>query len=265
MIQMKKTINRLGACAFILACAAWITLNGCTSAEYEGPAALNISELGPPRIDTLITNRWYFEECHMEVRKSHVPVLSGLPQATQLNARIRDVFNKEIEDSYAHWQEFGEAPYTDPSCGGCYSDTVDYKEFGFEVLDMTDSTLCLQLECMWYPHGGTAWSLDVHILNIDVASGKEIFIPFAERDVDISAVDRYISDFFGDNGIGQFYECHSCKDPGYVDRLIRDHHVGFIDGEWVGFQVIWPTTHGHAQEQMVHLPFSQFLKKAGDV
>jgi len=33
----------------------------------------------------------------------------------------------------------------------------------------------------------------------------------------------------------------------------------------VGFQVIWPTTHGHAQEQMVHLPFSQFLKKAGDV
>ena len=108
MIEMKKTINLLGACAFIMACAAWITLNGCTSAEPEDSAALNISELGPPRIDTLFTSRWYFEECHMEVRASHIPVLSGLPKATQLNARIRDVINKEIEDSYAHWQESGE-------------------------------------------------------------------------------------------------------------------------------------------------------------
>jgi len=264
---MKTTTNRSGACAFLSACAAWLALNGCHSAAPEGviSPALNISELGPPRIDTLSTSRWYFEECHQEVRASQVPVLCGLPQVKQLNARIRDVFNKEIEDSYAHWQEFGEEPYTDPSCGGCYSDTVDYKEFGFEVLDWTDSTLCLQLECMWYPHGGTAWSLDVQILNIDLATGEEILIPFAECDVDILAVDRYIRDFFGDNGIGRFYECHSCKAPGYIDQLIRNHQVGFIDGAWVGFQVIWPTTHGHAQERMVELPFSQYLKGACDV
>ena len=75
----------------------------------------------------------------------------------------------------------------------------------------------------------------------------------------IAATDKFISDFFGDNGFGNFYECHSCEAPGYIDRLIRDHQIGLIDGEWVGFEMIWPTTHGHANKQIVEIPLERLV------
>lgn len=263
---MKTTTNQLGAYAFLLACAAWLALNGCHSAAPEGPAAseglsaLNVSELGPPRIDTLFTNRWYFEECHLEVKRSKIPELRGIPNATAWNDSIRVVFDQEILDSYMDWQEYGEEPYKDASCVGCYSDTVAYMRFEFDLLDATDSTLCLKTNRFWHPHGGNGWSSAYRLWNIDVRTGEEIPIPEWVGTVDVAAADNFISDFFGDNGIGGFYECHSCEEPGYIDRLIENHRVGFINGTWVGFEMIWPTTHGHANKQIVKLPFDRLGK-----
>lgn len=240
-----------------LAVAALFVLHSCAQQESDAQA-LKVVELGPPRVDTLVQERWYFAECHLEVDRSKVPVLRGIPNSTAWNDSIRAVFDQEILDSYAHWQEFGEEPYTDPTCVGCYSDTVAYMDFGFDVLDFTDSTLCLKTKRMWYPHGGTGWSSAYRLWNIDVRTGKEIPIPEWSRSVDLATADEFISDFFGDNGIGQYYECHSCKAPGYVDRLIQDHQVGYINGEWMGFEMIWPTTHGHANKQIVKIPIERF-------
>lgn len=243
--------------------ASLLALLGCTQSETH-VARLNVVDLGPPRLDTLIQDRWYCSECHLEVDRSKVPELRGIPNATAWNDSIRAVFDQEILDTYKQWQEYGEESYTDPTCGGCYSDTAAYMSFGFDVLTFTDSMLCLQTKRMWYPHGGNGWSSAYRLWNIDVRTGGEIPIPEWVRAVDIAATDKFISDFFGDNGFGNFYECHSCEAPGYIDRLIRDHQIGLIDGEWVGFEMIWPTTHGHANKRMVELPFSQFLKDAGD-
>lgn len=244
---------------FFFSVASLLALLGCTQPEAD-VAHLNVAELGSPRLDTLIQDRWYFADCHLEVDRSKVPELRGIPNAMAWNDSIRAVFDEEILDSYAHWQENGEKPYSDPTCGGCYSDTVAYMSFGFDVLDFNDSTLCLKTKRMWHPHGGTAWSSAYRLWNIDIRTGEEIPIPQWVRAVDVAATDKFISDFFGDNGIGNLYECHSCEAPGHIDRLIREHHIGLIDGKWVGFEMIWPTTHGHANKQIVKLPFNQFGK-----
>ena len=75
--------------------------------------------------------------------------------------------------------------------------------FGFDVLDFNDSTLCLKTKRIWYPHGGTAWSSAYRLWNIDVRTGGNSN-PRGGARGDIVLVDKFISDFFGDNGIGQF-------------------------------------------------------------
>jgi len=44
--------------------------------------------------------------------------------------------------------------------------------------------------------------------------------------------------------------------------LIENHRVGFINGTWIGFEMIWPTTHGHANKQVVKIPFDRLGKAA---
>ena len=246
---------------FFLPTAAIIAFIGCTQPKAD-VAPVDVVELGPPRVDTLFQGRWYCSECHLEVYKSSVPELRGIPNATAWNDSIRAVFDQEIRNTYADCKDYGEESYTDPTCGGCYSDTVAYISFEFDVLAFTDSMLCLETKRMWYPHGGNGWSAAYRLWNIDVRTGEEIPIPEWVRAVDVAATDKFISDFFGDNGIGNFYECHSCEAPGYIDRLIREHHIGLIDGEWVGFEMIWPTTHGHADKQIVEIPLARSDKEA---
>ena len=57
-------------------------------------AHLNVAELGPPRLDTLIKDRWYFADCHLEVDRSKVPKLRGIPNAMAWNDSIRAVFDE---------------------------------------------------------------------------------------------------------------------------------------------------------------------------
>jgi hypothetical protein len=234
-------------------------------------AAFNERELGSksdqgqayeePRIDSLIQDRYYFAACHLEVDESKFPVLRGIPKAEALNAQIRSRFDERIEDYHEEFLAHGEDPYLDPECRGCYSDTLHFISFGYDVLDFDDSNLCLRTHIYMKRMGGTAWSLDYELLNVDLEKGEVLAVPEALRSVDVKAVDAFISEIFGDNGIGEYYTCHSCVDPDFIDQMIDHKQVGFIEGEWVGFDVIWPTTHGHAAERTVKIPLGRFVVK----
>ncbi|MFZ8836643.1 MAG: hypothetical protein ACO2XQ_06315 [Flavobacteriales bacterium] len=232
---------------------------GCQLNDVTEPA--DVLELEGPRVDSLVQDPWYDSRCHFEMEKSVVPVLREIPGASRWNDLIQEEFYEATLESHCRFFNWSEEELEKPKAERLeygISDTLAYKRLGFEIRDFTHSTLCLQTEILTVPHGANGWTLDYRIFNIDVITGEEIPIPDALYKANVRAADWHIRDFFGDNGDGTFYHCHSCEYPDYIAQLIENHQVGLINGEWIGFEMIWPTTHGHNSKQIVEMPLGRF-------
>ena len=233
-----------------------------TKQSVEEAGVRQVSEWGHPRIDTLRQARYYETACHLEVRGSEVPIISGIPQAQEWNRAIASRNEQVLSRHCANQLERGSEPYTDPECRGCHSDTLHYVRSRFDVMTWTDSILSVRCTHSWKPHG-TAWWKDIYFFNIDVRTGDSLEMPFSLDDVDIAQADAHISESFNHPGCydasGHYedYHCHSCESPNYLQRAQEDGRVGLVDGVWTAFETIWPSQCCHAAKSTVAIPLER--------
>ena len=235
-----------------------------TKQSVEEAGIRQVSEWGHPRIDTLRQVRYYETACHLEVRGSEVPIISGIPQAQEWNRAIASRNEQVLSRHCANQLERGSEPYTDPECRGCHSDTLHYVRSRFDVMTWTDSILSVRCTRSWKPHGGTAWWKDIYFFNIDVRTGDSLEMPFSLDDVDVAQADAHISESFNlgcndSSGHNDPYDCHSCQSPSYLQKAQEEGRVGLVDGVWTAFETIWPSQCCHAAEKMVAIPLERLL------
>lgn len=189
----------------------------------------------------------YLSDCRLHVRESLLPKISGFPDADIWNSRFERFFDRTISESCVdvRWE---------PRLKG-ESDTVTYVGFHFYELEQNDSLLSLHCGARFKAHGGTAWWLEHEIFNIDLRSGKPYDFPERLKNLAPQSLDATICDHFEEMGACfEPYDCHSCNAPGFLTKGIAQRHLGIKSGQWILYEMMWPSVCAHVAQSLVPIP-----------